>query len=607
MERKFVSSISIILVAILILTSCGNGTPQIDPEVLKVPDAAYYIDYNKGTIPLGDLPIGARVIDPTWEWEFRTGDNYSGPGEKKPVTWIVVAKNHYSGLESHVTLLSEELIGLYTFDNSTERVLEFAELGYNHWGESGTGTATYGLRPWLNSTGIHSGEGFYRAFSESFKNAVLLTDLPNKEGLYGNPYTTSDDVFIPSTTELGDTRHVWTYQIGSAYPFFAGSDAKKRLAWLANETKSYWTRSPGFGDGVRIVYYTGDFYYENGLSPDPEAYFGLYGVRPALNLKAGVLVSGIIDTNDGNEPEEPEQSEVLVSDDENDETALEEDDNGIEWKVGGSLGEYTGQLIDGTPNGHGVWQRDWSDTKYEGNWVNGEIHGHGVYIYGSGSFTGRDNRYNGEWNKGKWHGRGEYISADGFSIDGLWENNNLVGIRTSSEDNISSEIKNRVNTVKKTNKYFLDPLLSNFGLTRKEVLDKNGTPSTIVPYYSGFYSFGGGPIDYYCYNKLNACFMFCDDGKDGSTIVKMILLKPGAKFLNIEIGKTSFVEISSLLGKPVSEGSDEWHFYTALYDLTKGENNKYPITVWFYGNINNGYPSWAEIEFSMEARYFIFD
>ncbi len=176
--------------------------------------------------------------------------------------------------------------------------------------------------------------------------------------------------------------------------------------------------------------------------------------------------------------------------------------------------------------------------------VNGEIHGHGIYTYGHGSLEGSHNRYNGEWDKGRWHGRGEYISADGFSIDGLWESNNLVGIRTSSEDNISSEIKNRVNTVKKTNNYFLDPLLSNFGLTRKEVLDKNGTPGTIVPYYSGFYSFGGGPIDYYCYNKLNACFML---------------------------------------------------------------NDKYPITVWFYGHINDSYPSWAEIEFSIEARNFIFD
>ena len=37
----------------------------------------YLIDYEKGSIPIGDLPIGALVVDLTWKWEFRTSGGYT--------------------------------------------------------------------------------------------------------------------------------------------------------------------------------------------------------------------------------------------------------------------------------------------------------------------------------------------------------------------------------------------------------------------------------------------------------------------------------------------------------------------------------------------------
>jgi len=43
-------------------------------------DAEYRLDYESGTIPLSDLPIGSRVADPAWQWEFRRGYNYSNEG-----------------------------------------------------------------------------------------------------------------------------------------------------------------------------------------------------------------------------------------------------------------------------------------------------------------------------------------------------------------------------------------------------------------------------------------------------------------------------------------------------------------------------------------------
>ena len=265
-----------------------GGPDQADYPVFDDLDADYYIDYENGTIPLGDLPIGARVVDPSWEWEFKTGENYSGWGGSKPVTWIVVAKNHYDELDGHVTLHSEELIGRHAFDNSAH----VRDWGYNHWGESGThSSATRGLRPWLNSTGIHSGEGFYRAFSESFKQAVLVTNVSNREWQSGSVYNTNDYVFIPSTTELGDSDHELTYRIGSVYAYFSGVGDAKRIALLGGEVRRYWTRSPASNYGgafVRHVSSAGDFY-------DFRADNDYSGVRPALNLKSEILVSEIID------------------------------------------------------------------------------------------------------------------------------------------------------------------------------------------------------------------------------------------------------------------------------------------------------------------------
>ncbi len=237
---------------------------NVTPSVIKRPvvnyDADYYIDYTGGTFPLCVLPIGARVIDPTWRWEFKTGGKYTGTGELKPVAWLVVAKDHYDIKEPHVTLLSEDLIGRHIFDNSKGWLgLNF---GKNHWGASGTGNATRGLRPWLNSNGIHAGEGFYRAFSESFENSVLITILPNKEWKNGNAYSTQDLVFLPSNTELGDIVHRKTHQIGTAYPYFQGAENAKRVALLNGKAWWYWTRSPALNGGyrVRIVNGAGEFY-----------------------------------------------------------------------------------------------------------------------------------------------------------------------------------------------------------------------------------------------------------------------------------------------------------------------------------------------------------
>ncbi len=279
-----------------------EAEPTYGSAVIAGLDADYYIDYEQGTIPIGDLPIGARVVDPSWEWEFRLGINFSGidydgnptpPGEVKPVTWIVVAYNHYDLEKSHVTLLTEGLIGLFAFDDSTNRGHQDQHYGHNHWKESGTTNATRGLRPWLNSDGIHSGEGFFHAFSDHFKRAVLTTKVPNREWFNGDLYSTADSVFIPSTTELGDLEHTWTYRMGTTFPLFTGATDEHRVALLGGRRMHYWLRSPfsDFGYSVRNVSSNGELYHY-GFRYN-YANYGGNGVRPALNLKSEILVSEI--------------------------------------------------------------------------------------------------------------------------------------------------------------------------------------------------------------------------------------------------------------------------------------------------------------------------
>ncbi len=194
-------------------------------------------------ITLADLEIGDRVVDSSWSWEFRSsGESRSC---NKPVTWIVVAKDHY-GPNSGVTLLAEELIGSVAFDNSTNRG---SEHGTGHWGDSGSDNATEGIRPWINSTGIHSDEGFYNAFSEKFKDSINTTTLPNRtwDG-ESYDYYTEDKVFIPSGGEL-----LLAYDGTSIYQYFSSKPSTYRIAPLVNTNRNYITRTQ-HGEHINVNY-----------------------------------------------------------------------------------------------------------------------------------------------------------------------------------------------------------------------------------------------------------------------------------------------------------------------------------------------------------------
>ncbi len=273
---------------------------------------------------LGDLQIGDRVMDPSWTWEFRLGEWYSNEdrfvheelpeGEVKPVVWIVVAIEHYDGLPSHVTLLSEELIGRHPFDDSDERLGRTGYTGTSSWLDSGTTDAEYGLRPFLNSLPKDEGysyaeAGFYNAFSESFKNAVLTTTIDHitrvdSEGNWDaeNPwrqYTSEEKVFVFSLGEYGIQMPDEVPYTGAVVPYFDPEHPSYPEdgyeAWIRDMKKAYlgededilyWTRTPSpspFHHSVAMAS-TSD-----GESSSTAS--GSMGVRPAVNLSSDMRVS----------------------------------------------------------------------------------------------------------------------------------------------------------------------------------------------------------------------------------------------------------------------------------------------------------------------------
>lgn len=123
--------------------------------------------------------------------------------------------------------------------------------------------------------------------------------------------------------------------------------------------------------------------------------------------------------------------------------------------------KYTGQIVDGLRQGHGIrecatgsyegqWQADqqhgrgkqvWTDGRtFEGEFVHGKFDGFGKMVWhtqkglliyegqykadlkhGSGKFAWGDGRvYDGEWNRGMRHGRGKYTNAANQEKVGYW-------------------------------------------------------------------------------------------------------------------------------------------------------------------------------------------
>lgn len=212
-------------------------------------------------LSLSDIPVGSVVYDPGWLWEYRNGNRYTGKGEKRVVEWTIVAKNHTGYPANSITLISNNVIGKQVFDDNGNQ-------GSNHWGNSGTGRATVGIRPWLNNV-------FYNSFSNDFKSQVMITNLlnvaPGREF-----YNTQDKVFIPSLNELGLSYHRAS-EVGKIYEYFNNGGST-----IIDE--NYWTRSPISNSDFKVT-----FIGRWGVNDD-KADEGSIGVRPVINMKPDTFV-----------------------------------------------------------------------------------------------------------------------------------------------------------------------------------------------------------------------------------------------------------------------------------------------------------------------------
>ncbi len=342
--KPIIKIVSLSLLFVLLFTFLGLSISLSGISFISPPRA----EASALTQPLVNLSIGDRVVDPSWQWEFKTGSGYSGSGETHPVIWTVVAKNHY-GSNTGVTLLSEELIGKHSFDNSTNRGHEF---GSNNWEHSGNSNATFGLRAWLNSTGSFAGSGFRNAFSDYFNSKLVTVTIPHKFWETGAAFATNDRVFIPSSTELGDTDHTFSYPIGTAFEHFVGANNASRIAQSGDTNWKYWTRSPLWFTAatLRLVGNGGSFEFSTlAYADDP-------GIRPAVNLQADTAVS-LYPTSEGvykilGDSAEPERE--WVRDEAADVDAL-------------ALAYNSANQLTGAFAGSGVWHYDGSWEQLVGN------------------------------------------------------------------------------------------------------------------------------------------------------------------------------------------------------------------------------------------------
>lgn len=267
-----------------------------------------------------NLPVGARVKFGRYQVETE---------EPQPITWVIADKNHAGYPSGAITLLTEGIIDLRAFDakepNSSDSNRK--SYGNNKYSQSN-------MVFWLNSraesdwyksqnssdaaptneatgnygTGYDDRPGFLHYFSDEEYGYILSTIqtvVRNTVVDGGGSEVVRGKVFLLSETEVGLGDEVSGTPEGSKLALFT-NDASRITKLTAQAYKNtlstskpstqdapwhWWLRTPNasYSCGVRAV-------NSSGALTDFSAYYGNYGVRPALNLTPDISVSDTTDS-----------------------------------------------------------------------------------------------------------------------------------------------------------------------------------------------------------------------------------------------------------------------------------------------------------------------
>ncbi len=187
------------------------------------------VDASNDPVPLSSLEKYTVVYDPSWEWEYRTGEGYTGTGPIKPVKWVVVEQNG-----DNTILMTKDVIALYPFGSSDN----------NKWDGSH-------IKRFLN-------EDFFNVFSVQFQNNTKITML--------------DEIYVIGKVVIPFS--------GEIYRFFGTSFGGRTRAFFNGYYTVYWTRttvSGGFLTTNQSKFFP---------SPDTQG----VGARPFVTFDSSVMV-----------------------------------------------------------------------------------------------------------------------------------------------------------------------------------------------------------------------------------------------------------------------------------------------------------------------------
>ena len=264
---------------------------------------------------ISSLPVGAKVKD--------TGTTYYG----SPIIWQVADKNHSGYPANSVTLVAANIIKIAAFDGKESSNSDNSRRDYGN-----NRYALSNLRQWLNKSGSlwyvaqHSADaapssanvtynpydrqsGFLTGFSAQMKAALLDTTLTVSKATVDGSGSESvvDKVFLLSRQEVGLGSENSIAE-GSLLALFSSDNSSRLCRPTANAVSNsaytnsslstsqnwqWWLRSPfsSISGYVRRVNAGG------GGNGSDGACNGSYGVRPALNLPSGILVSDTTDSD----------------------------------------------------------------------------------------------------------------------------------------------------------------------------------------------------------------------------------------------------------------------------------------------------------------------